>query len=118
MACLTDQESTLCKKKKKKKVAKVPTYTRIDKDSVSFNFVFSLNYEAEEGKTLKSTTERLFKVKFISRQYCTTKSKKCVYATKLRTMIHSFKFEEILFFSFPISLILSKLFFSIIKRRV
>lgn len=48
--------------KGKKKVAKVPTYTRIDKDSVSFDFVFSLNYEAEEGKTLKSTTERLFNV--------------------------------------------------------
>lgn len=64
MACLTYQESTLCKKEKKKKVAKVPTYTRIDKDSVSFNFVFSLNYEAEEGKTLKSTTERLFNVEF------------------------------------------------------
>lgn len=51
-------------KKGKNKVAKVPTYTRIDKDSVSFSFVFSLNYEAEEGKTLKSTTERLFNVEF------------------------------------------------------
>lgn len=63
MACLTYQESTLCKKEKQK-VAKVPTYTKIDKDSVSFNFVFSLNYEAEEGKTLESTTERLFNVEF------------------------------------------------------
>lgn len=32
-----------------KKVAKVPTYTRIEKDSVSFDFVFSLNYEAGGG---------------------------------------------------------------------
>lgn len=63
MACLTNQESTLCKKEKKK-VAKVPTYTRIDKDSVSFNFVFSLNYKVEEGKTLKSPTERLCNVEF------------------------------------------------------
>ena len=37
---------------------------------------------------------------FISHQYCTTKSKKCVYATKLRTMIHSLKSEEILSFFF------------------
>lgn len=43
--------------KGKKKVAKVPTYTRRDKDSMSFSFVFSLYYEAEEGKTSKSTTE-------------------------------------------------------------
>lgn len=86
--------------KGKKKVAKVPTYTRIDKDSASFNFVFSLNYEAEEGKTWKSTTERLFNAEFISRQYCTTRSKRFVYATKLRTMIHSFRFEAILSF-FP-----------------
>jgi hypothetical protein len=63
MACLTYQESTLCKKGKKK-VAKVPTHTRIDKDSASFNFVFSLNHEAEEGKTWKSTTEGLFNVEF------------------------------------------------------
>lgn len=47
MACLTHQESTLCKKEKK--VAKVPTYTKTDKDSVSFNLVFSLNYEAGGG---------------------------------------------------------------------
>lgn len=48
--------------KRKKKVAKVPAYTRRDKDSMSFSFVFSLYYEAEEGKTLKSTTKRLFNV--------------------------------------------------------
>lgn len=48
---------------------------------------------------------------FVSHQYCTTKSKKFVDATKLRTMIHSFKFEEILFPTASISLILSKLFF-------
>lgn len=54
----------LVQKRRKKKVAKVPTYTRIEKDSVSFNFVFSLNYEAKEGKTLKSTTERLFNAEF------------------------------------------------------
>lgn len=48
MAWLTYQESTLCKKGGKK-VAKVPTYTRIEKDSVSFDFVFSLNYEAGGG---------------------------------------------------------------------
>lgn len=36
-------------KKGEKKVAKVPTYTRIEKDSVSFHFVFSLNYEAGGG---------------------------------------------------------------------
>lgn len=50
--------------KGKKKVAKVPTYSRIGKDSVSFNsYLFPFTDEAE-GKTLKSTTERLFNVEF------------------------------------------------------
>lgn len=86
--------------KGEKKVAKVPTYTRIEKDSVSFHFVFSLNYEAGgRGERLRKVPLKDYSMlSFVSHQYCTAKSKKFVYATKLRTMIHSFKFEEILFF--------------------
>lgn len=98
------------KGKKKKKVAKVPTYTRIDKDSVFQFCLFPLIMRQKRGRLWKVPLKDYSMLSFISHQYCTTKSKKVVYATKLRTMIHSFKFEEILFF-FPISLILSKLFF-------
>lgn len=72
MTCLTYQESTLCKKKKKKEkeknplkyVGKVPTYTRIYAImTVSFNFVFSINFWGRgEEKILKSTTEKLFNI--------------------------------------------------------
>lgn len=32
------------------KVAKVPTYSRIDKDGTTFHLIFSLNGEAEQGR--------------------------------------------------------------------
>lgn len=89
----------------------MPTYTRIDKDSVSFNFIFSLNYEAEEGKTLKSTTERLFNVEFYLTSILHNEIQEVCVCNKAKNNDSFLEIWRDSLFFFLISLILSKLFF-------
>lgn len=92
----------------------MPTYTRIEKDSVSFNSVFSLNYEAKEGKTLKSTTERLFNAEFYLTSILHNKIQEVCVCNKAKNNDSFLALGRD--FVFPISLILSKLFFFPLSR--
>lgn len=91
MAWLTYQESTLCKKRGGESSQGANIHQDRERPLVSRFRLFPSWWGGGWGERLRKMPLKDHPIlSFVSHQYCTTKSKKFVDATKLRTMIHSF----------------------------